>query len=202
MLINVHCLGWTRRRSCLSRSERWSARWETRTLTLTASSTRTASSAPGHSSWCSSRWADFSQTSCPMKVRNFKRYWLSDPYVFGSPGSISQRYRSGSFNHQVKIVRKTLIPTVLWFLFDFLSLKNDVNVLQKVISRIFFFLISFLLASWRSMTKIARSGSRSRSGFLSQRHGDADPDPYQNDIDPQHCFKRFWLIKQIVPFPP
>jgi hypothetical protein len=43
----------------------------------------------------------------------------SDPYVFGSPGSgsgpISQRYGSGSesYYHQAKIVRKTLIPTVL-----------------------------------------------------------------------------------------
>jgi hypothetical protein len=40
-----------------------------------------------------------------------------DPYVFGPPGSVStsQRYRSGSgsFYHQAKIVRKTLIPTVL-----------------------------------------------------------------------------------------
>ena len=41
------------------------------------------------------------------------------PYVFVPPGSasgsISQRYRSGSesFYHHVKIVRKTLIPTVL-----------------------------------------------------------------------------------------
>ncbi len=30
-----------------------------------------------------------------------------------------------------KIVRKTLIPTVFWLLFDFLSLKNDVNVHSK-----------------------------------------------------------------------
>jgi hypothetical protein len=40
----------------------------------------------------------------------------SDPYVFGPPGSlsgsISQRYGSGSFYHQAKIVRKTLISTV------------------------------------------------------------------------------------------
>ncbi len=61
---NFLCLGWTRRRSCLPRSETWSARWETRTLTLTASSTRTASRGPGHSSWCSSRLADFAETSC------------------------------------------------------------------------------------------------------------------------------------------
>ncbi len=49
----------------------------------------------------------------------------SDLYVFGPPGSgsISQRYGSGfgSFYHQAKIVRKTLIPTALWLLYDFLS---------------------------------------------------------------------------------
>ncbi len=38
-----------------------------------------------------------------------------DPYVFGpsGSGSISQRYGSGSFYHHAKIVRKTLIPTIL-----------------------------------------------------------------------------------------
>jgi hypothetical protein len=44
-----------------------------------------------------------------------------DPHVFGHPGSasvsISQRYGSvsgsGSFYHHAKIVRKTLIPTIL-----------------------------------------------------------------------------------------
>jgi hypothetical protein len=48
-----------------------------------------------------------------------------DPHVFGPPGSgsISHRYGSasgsGSFNHKAKIVRKTLISTVLWLLFGF-----------------------------------------------------------------------------------
>ncbi len=36
---------------------------------------------------------------------------------------------------QSKISKKTLIPTALRLLFDFLSLKNYVNDLQKVISR-------------------------------------------------------------------
>ena len=50
--------------------------------------------------------------------------------------------------------------------FDFLSLKNDVNVAtksneQKKLCK----KISFLLASWRSMTKIAGSGSRIRIRF-------------------------------------
>jgi hypothetical protein len=55
---------------------------------------------------------------------------LEDPYVFGPPrsGSISQRYGSGSFHHQAKIVRKTLIPIVLWLLYDFLSLKSYVKI--------------------------------------------------------------------------
>ncbi len=98
-----------------------------------------------------------------------------DPHVFRPPGS-------GSFYHQAKIARKTLIPTVLWLLLDFLSLKNDINVPSKSNKQNFFF-ISFLLASWRSMTKIGRSGS------ISQRHGSANPDtdPHQNVMDPEHC---------------
>jgi hypothetical protein len=39
------------------------------------------------------------------------------------------RAGSGSFYHHAKMVRKTLIPTVT--LFDFLSLKNDVNLASK-----------------------------------------------------------------------
>ncbi len=46
-----------------------------------------------------------------------------DPHVFGPPGSrcraISQRYGSGSFYQQDKIVRKILIPTFLLILLDF-----------------------------------------------------------------------------------
>ncbi len=41
---------------------------------------------------------------------------------------------SGFFHHQAKIVRKTLISSVLWP-FMTLSLKNDVMYLQKVISK-------------------------------------------------------------------
>ncbi len=51
---------------------------------------------------------------------------------------------------------------------------------------------SFLLASWRSMTKIAGSGS----GSISQRHGsaDPDPDPPQNVMDPQHWLPGTYLL--------
>ncbi len=121
---------------------------------------------------------------------------------FGPPGSgslfINQRYWSGSdpgsFYHQAKIVKETLIPTVLWLLVDFLSVENNVNVPSKSNKQKNIFLISFLFASWRSMTKIA--GSLSESGSISQRHGsaDPDPDPHQNVMVPQQCLgeeKRF-----------
>ncbi len=53
--------------------------------------------------------------------------------VFGPPGSgsISQRYGYGSYNHLAKIIRKTFIPTLLRPFYDFLSLKNYVNVPSK-----------------------------------------------------------------------
>ncbi len=47
------------------------------------------------------------------------------------------------------------------------------------------------MASWRSMTKIAGSGSE--SGSISQRYGSPDPDPHQNDMDPQHCCDLLFL---------
>ncbi len=124
-----------------------------------------------------------------------------DPHVFGPPGSgsISQRYGSGSgsFYQQAKIIRKTLIPTVLWLLLDFLSLKNDGNVPSKSNKQQNLKIrLVFLLAPWRSMTKIAGSGSG--SGSISQTYGSADPvpDPYQNVVDLEHslyhvCTRRY-----------
>ncbi len=107
------------------------------------------------------------------------------PYVFGPPGSgsVSPRYGSGNFYHHAKMVRKTLIPTVLWLLYDLLSLKNDVNVpsksKEKNLEK-----NGFWLAFWRSRTKLAGSGDG--CGSIGQRQGSADPDPYQNVMDPQH----------------
>ncbi len=112
--------------------------------------------------------------------RGFSRFWCfesesgsgsTDPHIFGPPGSgsISQRYGSGSFFHHAKIVRKTLIPTILW-LFDFLSLKNYVNVPSKSNKqKNVFNKICFLLASWRSMMRIAGSGSGSISQSMDPR---------------------------------
>ncbi len=75
-----------------------------------------------------------------------------DPHVFGPPGSTSHRCGSGSgsFYDQAKIVRKTLIRTVLWLLLDFLSLKNDVYVPSKSNKQKSF----FLSCQWRKNSRI------------------------------------------------
>ncbi len=58
--------------------------------------------------------------------------------------------------------KKNLDSYCFMTLFDFLSLKNFVNVPLKSNKQKNFFKISFLLASWRSMMKMAGSGSRIR----------------------------------------
>jgi hypothetical protein len=83
-------------------------------------------------------------------------------YVFGPPGSVSQRSGSGSFYHQAKIVRKTF--WILLFCDFFITMYM---YLQKVISR------KLLLASGRSRTEIAGSEARSigqRCGSVPKYH--------------------------------
>jgi hypothetical protein len=106
----------------------------------------------------------------------------SGPYVFGPPGygSISQIWPgSGSSKNSKKNIDSYCFVTSLY---DFLSLKNDVNVPSKSNKQKKLRKIIFLLTSCRSLTKIAGSGS------ISQRYGSADPDPYKNCMNPQHCF--------------
>ncbi len=108
-------------------------------------------------------------------------------------GSTSQGYGSGSSYQQTKIVRKTLIPTVLWLLLDFLSLKNDVYIPQKVISRKTFLFIYFFVGVLmvNDENSRIRNRIRIRFGSISQRHGsaDPDPDPHQYVKDPEHWWK-------------
>jgi hypothetical protein len=78
------------------------------------------------------------------------------------------RFGSGSFHNQAKMVRKPLISTVLWLLYDLLSLKNDVNLPSKVvISK------KLLLASWRLLTK--RAGIGAVYGSAGYRYGSTNP---------------------------
>ncbi len=70
-----------------------------------------------------------------------------------------------------KRVRTTLIPTVLWLLSDFLSLKNYVNVASKSNKQKNLKKIKFVLPSWRSLTKTERSGSGSEKNSFSAGDG-------------------------------
>ncbi len=83
-----------------------------------------------------------------IRIRIHRTHMCFGPPGSGS-GSISQRYGSGSgsasFYHSAKIVRKILMSTVLWLLFDFLPLNNYVNIPSKSNRQKNFLFISFLL---------------------------------------------------------
>ncbi len=108
-----------------------------------------------------------------------------DPYVFGSPGSrsISQEIPygsgSGSFYYEAKIVRKTLISTVLWLLYYFLSLKNDVKSKKKL------FVDVLKVTDENSRIRIHQSEVWScGSGSIPKFHGSATLDTSVVNPDP------------------
>jgi hypothetical protein len=58
-----------------------------------------------------------------------------DPEVFGPPGSVSASEGYGSVSrssHQIKIVRKLFISTVLWLLYDFFYLWRMMYIVPRV----------------------------------------------------------------------
>ncbi len=74
-------------------------------------------------------------------------------------------------------------------IYDFLSVKNDVNVPSKSKKqKKSFEKIYFLLPFWRTHSKRAGSGAWS----VSQRSVSEDPDPYQNVTDPE------WIHNVII----
>jgi hypothetical protein len=77
-------------------------------------------------------WSTVRLSNTALIFSNTVELSVADPdrYVFGPPGSWPL-VRGMDPDHQAKIVRKPLIPTVLWLLYDFLSLKNDVNIASK-----------------------------------------------------------------------
>jgi hypothetical protein len=126
------------------------------------------------------------QTVCGVFEQVFFSFkWTQSKQLF-SKQRCGSRAGSGSvcfwiFLWSSKLVRKTLIPTVLWLLYFFASLKNYFNGAWKIKKQ-----KTNVLLSWRSLTKtpgswsVVGSGSESRSGSVSRRYGTADPDPYQN----------------------
>ncbi len=104
---------------------------------------------------------------------------VPDPHVFGPPGSgsTSLRYGSGSgsgfFYHHAKIVRKTLISSILWLFLTFYLWKMMQMYFQKIISRKNCVKICFcwhLEGQW-------------------QKYQDPDPDPLIRGMDPEHCLQ-------------
>ncbi len=93
--------------------------------------------------------------------------------------------------------KKTLIPTILWLFLTFSFEKWCKCTFKKYKQKKLCEKTSFLLASWRSMTKIAGSGG-SESGSISQRHGSPDPDPPQNVMDPQNWCKVNWRSAEFL----
>jgi hypothetical protein len=97
-----------------------------------------------------------------------------DPYVFRPPGSASGSIiylygsGSGSLHQQAKTRRKTLISTVLWLLYGFLSLKNDVRAPPKKNKH----------KNFVGILKITdeKSRIRIRTEMLSVWHFDTDPE--------------------------
>ncbi len=76
-----------------------------------------------------------------------------------------------------KILRKTFILTVLWLLFDFLSLKNDVNVLAKREEQKTILCTEQQLMLWAIASACFYQCLVSRSIWLFNFLGRPDPDP-------------------------
>ncbi len=102
-------------------------------------------------------------------------------YLFQCSRSVSVIQRSGSrcgsSHHQAKIVRKPLISTVLWLLYDLLSVKNNVNVPQK---RLF---------SFHFEGHCQKQQDPDPDPLV--RYGSEDPDPKQNVTNPENWFN-YW----------
>ncbi len=96
-----------------------------------------------------------------IRIHMFLDLLDPDPLVSGMDPALSLSKNS----------KKTLIYTVLWLIFDFLRLKNDVKVPSQSNMQNFFSFLSFLLASWRAIMKIEGSGST--SGSTPKCHGSA-----------------------------
>jgi hypothetical protein len=111
-----------------------------------------------------------------IRIRRVHMFWVSRIPIHYSEIRIQIRILRLLSKNSKKNIDSNCFVTF----YDFLSLKNDVNVHAKSDNQ----KNCFLLTSCRTLTKIAGSGFA--SGSFSQRYGSTDPDPYQNCMDPQH----------------
>ncbi len=84
---------------------------------------------------CSSAVPFLYTSLCFDQKRKYPQRWQqwcgSGSVCFGCPGSVSTRYRSGSFYHRPKLERKPWFLLFCDFFMTFLSVKNDVNGNKK-----------------------------------------------------------------------
>jgi ssDNA-binding Zn-finger/Zn-ribbon topoisomerase 1 len=118
-----------------------------------------------------------------IRIRKIRRF-LGLPDLQSASGSVSHKHGSGSgsFLHQAKIVKKTLISTILWLIYDFSSLKNDVNVPVfwiRIWIRIRIFLS--IPGPYGSAVRILASGS------VPKCHGSATLVPSRHTCIFYHC---------------
>jgi hypothetical protein len=116
-----------------------------------------------------------------LRIRNriricmFLDLLVPDPLVIGT----DQDHSIIKQKNKKNLLSYYFFVTFLWLFI----LKIYVNLPSKSYKQKNLGKKKFLLASWRSVTKIA--GSWADSGFINQMHGSADPDPHQNVMDPQ-----------------
>ncbi len=112
-------------------------------------------------------------------------FWTSQIWIHKFSKRYGSGFDSGPFYHQAKIVRKTLIPTALWFLYkififenwckcSFKKLRGKKSLKKKICHC--------------PILKVTNKNSRIR---IRIRDGSVDPDPhpYQNITDPQHWYQ-------------
>ncbi len=92
-------------------------------------------------------------------------------------------FGSGSFHHQAKIVRRILILLFYDFKSDFLSLKNNGNLLSKSNRQIKKYFCWHLEGHWRKEHELDPDPLVRGT----------DPDPYPNVMDPEH-WSEHWFI--------
>jgi hypothetical protein len=135
---------------------------------------------PGEFLTCLSYFSTFYKCNRRLLHRYIKRQCSgSESRSAGSTFFRASRIRillSASINSKKNIDFYHFVISFVLFIFE-----NDVNVPSKSNKQKKpWKKNNFMFTSWRSLLKNAGSGS------VSQRYESADPDPYQNFMDPQH----------------